>query len=98
MESAGPTQGLGNHMPYLLQVQGSVLGGQLRMSWTYSEAFHHRETIERLSQDFITELRSLIAHCLSPEAGGYTPSDLPEAGLTQGELDDVLARLDLMGE
>ena len=29
-------------------------------------------------------LRALIAHCRSPEAGGYTPSDFPLAGLRPG--------------
>ena len=34
--------------------------------------------------------RRSIAHCLSPEAGGFTPSDFPLAGLDQAALDRLL--------
>jgi non-ribosomal peptide synthase protein (TIGR01720 family) len=63
------------------------------MSWTYSENLHRAATIERLAQAYRDELRSLIAHCLSPEAGGYTPSDFPSAGLDQRGLDALIAQL-----
>jgi hypothetical protein len=32
-------------------------------------------TIEKLASSYIGSLESLIAHCVSEEAGGYTPSD-----------------------
>ena len=32
----------------------------------------------------------MIEHCLSPEAGGYTPSDFPLARWNQAELDRVI--------
>ena len=67
--------------------------GQLHLSWTYNENIHRRETIERVSQDFISELRKLIVNCQSPEAGGYTPSDFPDADLSQSELDDLIASI-----
>jgi hypothetical protein len=35
----------------------------------------------------------LIAHCLSPEAGGYTPSDFPDIDLSQDELDKLLTKI-----
>jgi hypothetical protein len=38
-------------------------------------------------------LRALIAHCLAPEAFGYTPSDFPAAGLSQLDLDELFAQL-----
>ena len=47
--------------------------------------------------DFETTLPSaveeLIRHCLDPAAGGYTPSDFPEAGFTQEELEDFLSEV-----
>jgi len=49
----------------------------------YSEQMHRRTSIEGLAQGFIKALRSLISHCQSPEAGGYTPSDFPAANLSQ---------------
>jgi hypothetical protein len=35
----------------------------------------------------------LISHCLSEEAGGFTPSDFPDAELSQTDLDDLIAIL-----
>ncbi len=75
---------------HLLSVSGGVSGGRLRLAWDYSEALHRRETVERLAEGFLAELRALIAHCTAPEAGGYTPSDFPLAGLEQAALDELL--------
>jgi len=49
--------------------------------------------VETLAEIFLSALRGLIAHCLSPEAGGYTPSDFQEPGLSQ-DVVDMLAGLD----
>jgi len=35
----------------------------------------------------------LIAHCQSPSAGGYTPSDFSLAKLDQKKLDRILERI-----
>ena len=48
-------------------------------------------TIERLADDFVTSIRAMVQHCLSSSDTGLTPSDFPEAGLTQEALDDVLS-------
>jgi non-ribosomal peptide synthase protein (TIGR01720 family) len=66
------------------------LEGKLRFDWTFSRELHRRETIERLSSSYLTALRALVAHCLEPSAGGYTPSDFALAGLSQAQLDAIL--------
>ncbi|MFN8596436.1 MAG: amino acid adenylation domain-containing protein [Anaerolineae bacterium] len=76
---------------HLLDISGSIIGGQLHMEWIYSTNLHRTETIERVATDFYAALRHLIKHCLSPEAGGYTPSDFPEANLNEAELAALLA-------
>jgi microcystin synthetase protein McyA len=80
---------------HLLEINGSVQGGVLEMSWTYSTARHRRETIERIANAFLNRLRELIEHCLSPEAGGYTPSDFADVSLTSAQLRSVLSELTL---
>lgn len=45
----------------LLDVTGSVTGGRLHFSWTYSANRHHRRTVERLAGSFTEALRELIA-------------------------------------
>ena len=77
---------------YLVEVSGAVVGGQLRLTWTYSEGVHRRETIEDLAHRYLHELGALIRHCQSPAAGGLAPSDFEDSGLTQDELDRLLAR------
>ena len=66
------------------------MDGVLQVRWSYSEAVHRRETIERLANDYMAALLAIIRHCQSPEAGGYTPSDFPLAGLSQEDLEKLL--------
>ncbi len=76
---------------YLLEVNASIQGGRLHAGWTYSERVHRPETVRALAERWLAALRGLIEHCRSPEAAVYTPSDFPEAELSQGELDDLIA-------
>jgi non-ribosomal peptide synthase protein (TIGR01720 family) len=92
-ESAGPEQSPTGKRNRLLSITGRVSGGRLLMNWSYSEAVHRRETIEKVAEGFTAALRKIIAHCQSPEAGGYTPSDFPDADLSQSELDDLIASM-----
>jgi amino acid adenylation domain-containing protein/non-ribosomal peptide synthase protein (TIGR01720 family) len=82
-----------NLRSHLLDIKAYVHKGRLQVEWVYSEAVHERTRIEALAGEFMAALRRLIAHCLSPEAGGFTPSDFPEAELSQGDLDDLIAGL-----
>src|SRR5262249_3824942 len=92
-EASGPHRSLHGKRRYLLAINGCLVGGQLQFDWTYSECIHRRDTIEGLAHGFIEALRTLIVHCQSPEAGGYTPSDFPQMQLSQQELDALLATL-----
>jgi hypothetical protein len=76
--------------PHLIEINGSVVQGQLRLDWVYSEALHQHQTIEQLAQELISALRSLIAHCQSSNAGGYTPSDFPLIHLDQAKLEELV--------
>jgi non-ribosomal peptide synthase protein (TIGR01720 family) len=90
-ESAGTAQALDSRRTHLLAISGMVANGQLQMSWSYSEGVHRRETIERVAEQFAAALKELIAHCLSEEAGGHTPSDFPLAKLEQKQLELIEA-------
>ncbi len=92
-EPSGPAHSPRAKRRYLLDVTASVGGGKLAVQWTYGEARHERATVERVAEGFMAALRGLIAHCLSPDAGGYTPSDFQEQGLSQSVV-DMLAALD----
>ncbi|HEY8207242.1 MAG TPA: MupA/Atu3671 family FMN-dependent luciferase-like monooxygenase [Myxococcaceae bacterium] len=95
--AAGPQRSPRGARRYLLEITGVVSAGELRTVWTYGEAAHPRSTIETLARDFIEALRSLIAHCLSPETGGHTVSDFPLAKVSQQQLDKLAARFNRKG-
>ena len=90
-ESSGVALGPQNPRPHLLDVSALVSGGQLHLQWTYSEQLHKPTTIEALAQKCVQALRELLAHCLTPGAGGWTPSDFPLTSLDQTTLDRLLA-------
>ena len=89
-EFQGPDHDLNGKRNYLIEVNGSVADGRLQMEWTYSQNVHRHFTIEKLAQEFIEALRSIIAHCKASDAGGVTPSDFPLARLDQKNLNKVL--------
>lgn len=90
-EPSGSCHSLQDSRSHLFEIDGMITDGQLQMVWTYSEALHRRTTVEHLAQSFIEKLQSLIHHCQSADAGGYTPSDFPLVQLSQDELDAVFA-------
>ena len=73
-----------------LSVSGQVYNGELRLGISYSREMYEAETIAALAEDYRSELEALIDHCLSDEAGGLTPSDVPLAKLTQTQLDALV--------
>ncbi|NJR32101.1 MAG: non-ribosomal peptide synthetase, partial [Chamaesiphon sp. CSU_1_12] len=89
-ESAGAESNSQGRRQHLLDISGSIVGGQLHLSWTYSSNLHQPETIERLAHRLLERLTATIDHCMEPTAGGYTPSDFPLAQLSQLELDRIV--------
>ena len=92
-ESSGPAQSPRAHRTHLLDFEARVADGKLQVSITYSHNLHRRETISRLAEGFLEELRALIEHCRSAQEISYTPSDFPDAELTQQELDELITSL-----
>ncbi|MDY7096206.1 MAG: amino acid adenylation domain-containing protein, partial [Acidobacteriota bacterium] len=81
----------GQRRSHLLEVNASVLEGTLEVAWTFSAAVHDEVTVRALADSLVERLAQLVQHCLSPEAGGFTPSDFPLANLDQPQLDEILA-------
>jgi amino acid adenylation domain-containing protein/non-ribosomal peptide synthase protein (TIGR01720 family) len=98
-ESIGQTVGLTRQRIHALEINAVTIEGQLSLEWSYSKREYRRETVELLGQMYIQALEEIIAHCMLPESGGHTPSDFPEAMLSQQQLDLLLQQLDtLQGE
>jgi len=96
-ERPGPLRAGAAERLYKLQVVCSVVGGELQIGWEYSNEIHHAETVTQLAAEYLAGLERLIRHCQSADAGGFTPSDFPEADLTQPQLDELIASLSLTG-
>ena len=77
----------------LLEINGSVIGGRLEIAAGYTEETYTGESVERLAQCYREALEEIIAHCKSDDAGGYTPSDYPDSGLTQNILDQLIEEI-----
>ncbi len=84
----------GSRRPYLIEVRVMVQHKTLRADWAWSRSAFRRTAIERLAGDFTEALRGLIDHCLSPQAGGYTPSDFPLMELDQDGLSELMTQIE----
>ncbi|MEH1980825.1 MAG: amino acid adenylation domain-containing protein [Nostoc sp.] len=93
-ESSGSIHSPKGQRSHLLTVNGLVVEGRLKLEWQYSEHFHSWATVEKLANQYIEALETIIAHCLSPDAGGYTPSDFPEVEFSQEALDELLVEIE----
>ena len=79
---------------YLLDVIAYVQNNSLHLQLVYSTGVHRAATIEHLGNDILACIESLLDHCLSPSAGGFTPSDFPGVALSQSELDELEAEFE----
>ena len=94
-ESAGEERDPAGLRDRWFDVIGMVEGKRLHIDWHYSPALHAPQVVARLAERYLHHLRALIAHCTDPAHHGLTPSDVPLAGLSQLELDALVAAADL---
>ena len=78
---------------YGLEINAYILNGQLYSNWSYSTDLYKATTIEKLVSGYNTTLQQIILHCKNKEVREYTPSDFPEAGISQDDLDSLLENL-----
>jgi len=79
-----------NLKTHLLEINAAVRDGHLQVSWTSGHHAHQTGALQNLAGEFKTTLLALVDHCVTAETGGFTPSDFPEAELSQEELDRLL--------
>ena len=76
-----------------MEINASVSGGVLQVSWTYSENVYRRTTVEKLAGAFIDALRSLINLCETPDAVSFAPADFPLLNFDQRQLDKLMSQI-----
>ncbi|MCX5401661.1 non-ribosomal peptide synthetase [Streptomyces sp. NBC_00102] len=62
-------------------------GPSLVTRWTWPAELLPEDEVEALSEAFARALRVLAEHADRPDAGGWTPSDLPLVSLDQAQID-----------
>ncbi|CAM2069493.1 Amino acid adenylation domain-containing protein [Sulfidibacter corallicola] len=93
-EWVGPDQDPAMGCDHLIDLHIVTNNRELHVNWHYGRHLFRRDTIARLADDFLASLRAITAHCTSPESGGFTPSDFPQADLDMAELDEILDELE----
>ena len=81
------------HRVHLIDINALVTDGRLKINWLFSNRVHQRATIERLAEQFVAQVRELLAHCLAMESGTPTPSDFSHVQLDASELEALLSDL-----
>ncbi len=67
-----------NKRPYLITIDAVIKNKQLELSWIYSRNYHRRETIEKLTQYFLADLKDLLSAKFLTEHFPTTISSFPE--------------------
>jgi non-ribosomal peptide synthase protein (TIGR01720 family) len=82
----------GERRGHLLEIDAEVVDGRLRMTWTAAESLAPA-TAQGLADRTLAGLRALIEHGRSEGAGGFTPSDFPEARFSQKDFNSLMNQL-----
>jgi non-ribosomal peptide synthase protein (TIGR01720 family) len=93
-ENAGAMQSERERRKYMLDVKCAVRGGKLEMVIGYGARMYEKGAVRELLEKYLERVRRVLRHCLSAEAGGYTPSDFPLAGVPQRELDNIFNEIE----
>lgn len=79
-----------NHGTSLLELNCSIVHGQLHLFMKYSRHHYEEATITQLTDDFVSRLLAIIEHCSRTEQEEFTPSDFPWVSLRQYSLDQIV--------
>ncbi|MEM9835083.1 MAG: amino acid adenylation domain-containing protein [Bacteroidota bacterium] len=76
------------------EINLGVKAGQLQIDWSFSNQLHRTETVQQLVEEYRQSLVELIKYCTQQSETNFTPSDFPDADLSQDDLDNLLGQLD----
>ncbi|AXG70721.1 gramicidin S synthase 2 [Kordia sp. SMS9] len=74
-EYAGDNIAAENEINYGIAINGMLVAGELRLTWSYSSALYKKETIQHLSNAYETSLKNIVSHCKNVSKTIATPSD-----------------------
>ena len=88
-KSNGLSRSLRGQRSHLIEINALIVDNQLKVDWIYSQNVHRRETVEKLTQDFLAALLSLFTNTQSSSVPNYTPSDFAEFESSQWNQNDI---------
>ncbi|MCW2917369.1 MAG: hypothetical protein JWN52_5437, partial [Actinomycetia bacterium] len=88
-EATGEAQDERTPRQYALELTAAIADGRLHVRWTYSPSLHHRETVESLAEQFMSQVSALAGHATDSGAELWIPGDFPLAVVDQHTLDSL---------
>jgi non-ribosomal peptide synthase protein (TIGR01720 family) len=86
-----PGMPLGHALEVNAVTQDHADGPRLVADWSWPADLLTATEVAGLAEGWFRALRALVAHAGTPEAGGWTPSDLPLVGLDQNDINLIEA-------
>jgi non-ribosomal peptide synthase protein (TIGR01720 family) len=96
-ESCGQMRHPSDQRFHLIEVDGVVTDDCLVFDWVYARHCFAHATIERLAQRFLQEARGIIVASRTSGGAGLTASDFPDAELSDGDIERLIAKLSESG-
>ncbi|MCS3473141.1 amino acid adenylation domain-containing protein/non-ribosomal peptide synthase protein (TIGR01720 family), partial [Pseudomonas sp. JUb42] len=73
----------------VVSIDGQVYGGELSLIWSFSSQVFAPSEVQALAQHYRQALLEVIEQCAGGSNIAITPSDVPLAGLSQAQLDQL---------
>ncbi|MDJ0728438.1 MAG: condensation domain-containing protein [Crocosphaera sp.] len=86
----GQLRDANNNRSYLLEINAWIADEQLQLNWLYDKQIYQSNTIITIANNYLSTLKAIILHCLTRDEIGFSPSDFPDAELSQTELDEFI--------
>ncbi|MCB1053926.1 MAG: non-ribosomal peptide synthetase, partial [Acidobacteria bacterium] len=93
-ESVGATRSPRQRPEHLLSIDAQVADGRFVARWSFVSDVLSRDRVQALGGRFTEELEALIAHCLDPDAGGFTASDFALTEMGEDELAEAFGEIE----
>jgi len=84
-------------MTHLLDLCAYIVDGCLTIEGRHAGGEAAEDSVDALLRHVAQALESIVRHCVSGDAGGFTPSDVPDLGLDQEGLDALMDELAALG-
>ncbi|WP_312653312.1 non-ribosomal peptide synthetase [Aminipila sp.] len=90
---------LENEIQHSIEINGSVIGGQLNFWISYDSLKYKEAEVQILANEYKQAIQEILKHCIGKEETEATPSDMTGKGLTTEDLEDVFGNLEnIFGE